>query len=131
MVVVELARLAQRAGGVLEEAGQALQRHVLERRGGAVEELEHVRAAAQGHHRRDAGVVPLVAVGARHERRDVGGRHVDAERVIDAGGALRVGERGQAADLAEREGGDRRGARTDRRPGRCPARWPRRTRAPR
>ena len=105
--MVERPLCAHLVGGVLKEAGEALQGHVLEGRGRPVEQLEHVGAVPQVHDRGDALVVPLVAVGACHERGHVGRLHIDVEGVVHEGGPLGVGQVGQGADGVHREGRDR------------------------
>ena len=102
-VVVELPALAKRLGACREEAGQALQCHVLERARGAMPQLEHVGVLIERGDRADALVVKLVAVSALHERFDALGRQVDAEGAVNRGSALGVGHLRQAANLVDRK----------------------------
>ena len=99
VVVVEPALFAQLVRCMLEEAGQALQGHVLEGRGGSMEQLEHMDAVAQVHDGGDALVVELGAVGTGHEGVDCVVGDVDLKRAVHACGALGIGEFGERADF--------------------------------
>ena len=106
VVVVEPALFAQLARRMLEEAGQALQGHVLEGRGGSMEQLEHMDAVAQVNHGGDALVVKLGAVGAGHEGVDCVVGDVDLKRAVHACGALGIGELGERANLFDAHRGN-------------------------
>ena len=105
-IVVELALLAQLGCRCAEEARQALQRHVLEGAGGAVPQLKDMGVGIKGGDGADALVVEVVAIGLCHKLvYDLSGK-VDAEGLVDACGALRIGQLSQLADLIERQLGD-------------------------
>ena len=106
VVVVEPALFAQLARRMLEEAGQALQGHVLEGRGGSMEQLEHMDAVAQVNHGGDTLVVKLGAVGAGHEGVDCVVGDVDLKCAIDARGALGVRKLGKRANLFDAHRGN-------------------------
>ena len=89
-----------------EEARQALQRHVLERAGGAVPQLEHVRVGVERGDRADLGRVEVVAVDLFHEAVDNIVGKVDLERAVHVRGALGVGHPRQRQDLVHRHLGD-------------------------
>ncbi len=72
-------------------------------------QLEHVRSRRDLGDRGDARVVPLLTVGALHQRIDPLSRQVDAEPLEDRGGTLPVGQAGEAQGLLEVEGRQRLG----------------------
>ena len=103
--MVQLAAVTQQLGACAEEAGQALQRHVLEGAGGTVPQLQDVGVFVQGGYGGDLVGVPLVAVSACHEGFHQLGGHDHVEEPVDGSGALGVGELCQVADLLQAQGG--------------------------